>query len=153
MAQRTDERDPTRVELDCYNKVLKLCDHCMSVCKPKDNNPNNKHIPKKNVSLARQLMDAVVEMGADILEANEIYVGKNLGKEHQLQNYSERIVLQEHARRLTYRVEHIFRILYFDRPFAESTTKYMMDLLCEARQMIVNWKESDIKASKQLMNS
>ena len=35
MAQRVDQRDPTRVDLDCYNKALKLSDHVMSVCKPK----------------------------------------------------------------------------------------------------------------------
>ena len=150
MAQRVDERDPTRVELDAYNKVLKLNDFILSVCKPKDKNVNNHHIPKRNVGLGRQLMDAVVECGADILEANEIYVGKNLSPEQRLKNYEDRIELEEHARRLTYRMEHILRVLHFDKPFAESTIKMSMDLLCETRAIIIKWKESDVKMSNQL---
>lgn len=149
--QRTDQRSPTRVELDCYNKVLKLSDHIMSVSKPKDKNVNTKHIPKRNLGLGRQLMEDAVELGADILEANEIYVGTNLDPEQRLQNYKDRIELQDHAKRLTYRIEHIFRILHFDRPFAESTSSYMMDLLCESRKLIIAWRESDMRAAKQLM--
>ena len=149
--QRTDQRSPTRVELECYNKVLKLSDHIMSVSKPKDKNVNTKHIPKRNLGLGRQLMDTAVELGADILEANEIYVGLNLDPGQRLANYRERIKLQDHAKRLTYRIEHIFRILHLDRPFAESTSSYMMDLLCESRNQIIAWRESDYKAAKQLM--
>lgn len=33
MAQRVDERTPTRTELEAYNKCLKLNDHVLSVCK------------------------------------------------------------------------------------------------------------------------
>lgn len=36
MAQRVDERTPTRTELEAYNKCLKLNAHVLSVCKPKD---------------------------------------------------------------------------------------------------------------------
>ena len=151
MAQRADQRDPTRVDLDCYNKALKLSGHVMSVCKPKDKNVNTHHIPKKNLGLGRQLMDTVVELGADILEANEIYVGANLGKEEQLEARKERVRLQEHAKRLTYRAEHIFRILHFDRPFADSTSGYMMDLLMETRSMITRWRESELKEVKKLL--
>lgn len=96
-------------------------------------------------------MEDAVELGADILEANEIYVGTNLDPEQRLQNYKDRIELQDHAKRLTYRIEHIFRILHFDRPFAESTSSYMMDLLCESRKLIIAWRESDMRAAKQLM--
>lgn len=152
MAQRVDERDPTKVELDCYNKILKLNDHVMSVCKPKDKNVNNHHIPKKNIGIGKMLMEACVECGADILEANEnFYVGKNLDKKSRLDNYEERIKLQKHAIRLTYRMEHIIRVLHFNQPFAESTIKYLMDLLCEARVLLINWRDSDIKTSKQLV--
>lgn len=151
MAQRTDQRDPTRIELDVYNKCLKLSDHVMSVCKPKDKNVNNKHIPKRNAGLGRQLMDCVVEMGADILEANLIYVGNNLPAERRLEHYKERIKLQEHARRLTYRMEHIFRVLHFDRPFAESTNKYMMDLLTETRDLLTKWYDSDQNEARRLI--
>ena len=41
MAQRVDERAPTRTELEAYNKCLKLNDHVLSVCKPKDKNVNS----------------------------------------------------------------------------------------------------------------
>lgn len=151
MAQRVDERDPTRVELDCYNKILKLNDHVMSVCKPKEKNVNNHHIPKRNAGIGKQLMEACVECGADILEANEnFYVGKNFDIESRLENYEERIKLQKHAIRLTYRMEHIVRVLHFNKPFAESTIKYLMDLLCEARTMLVAWRDSEIKMTKQL---
>ena len=150
MAQRVDERTPTRTELEAYNTCLKLNDHVLSVCKPKDKNVNNHHIPKRNLGLARQLMDNCVELGADILEANEIYVGANMHTEQRLANYAERIRIQDHARRLTYRMEHIFRVLHFDKPFAESTTKYMMDLLCETRALIIAWKDSDIRDSRKL---
>lgn len=148
--QRTDQRSPTRVELDVYNKVLKLSDHVLSVSKPKDKNVNTKHIPKRNAGLGRQLMEACVELGADILEANEIYVGGNLNIEQRIENYKERIKLQDHAKRLTYRLEHIFMILHTDRPFAESTSGYMMNLICETRALIIAWRESDTKAVKQL---
>lgn len=150
MAQRVDQRDPTRTELEAYNKALKLSDHVMSVCKPKDKNPNACHIPKRNVGIGRILMEAAVELGADILEANELYVGANIGIEQRKKNYADRIALQEHAKRLTFRMEHIFRILYFDKPFAESTTKYMMDLICETRALLTAWKESDSKALKSI---
>ena len=153
MSQRVDERKPTKLNLDAYNKFLKLSDHVLSVCKPKDKNVNDKHIPKRNASIGKMMMDAVVEIGCDILEANEIYVGGNLDIESRIENYKERIKLQEHAKRMTYRVENIFRILHFDKPFAESTSKYMMDLICETRQLLTNWRESEIKDSKSLQKS
>lgn len=150
MSQRVDQRDPTRVELDVYNKCLKLGDHVLSVCKPKDKNVNTHHMPKRNISLGRMMMETVVEMGADILEANVIYVGKNLDPETRKQNYKDRIRLQDHAKRLTFRLEHIFRILHYDREFAESTSRYMMALITETRDLLTAWRESDLKASKQL---
>ena len=150
MAQRTDQRAPTRVELDAYNKALKLSDHVMSVCKPKEKNVNTHHIPKRNAGLGRMLMEAAVELGADILDANMRSVGPNASAEKRLKNYGDRFDLQEHALRMTYRLEHIFRILHFDRPFAESTSSYMMELLTETRELLVKWRDADEKQSKQL---
>lgn len=150
MSQRVDQRDPTRKDLDAYNKCLELSDHAMRVCKPKEKNVNAHHIPKRNAGLGRQLMDAVVEMGADILEANDIYVGANIHLEERIENYGERLKLQNHALRMTYRVEHIFKILHFDKPFAESTHKYMMDLLCDTRDILKAWRDSDRRTAKRL---
>ena len=150
MAQRTDQRRPKHVYLDAYDKALSLSGYILSVCKPKDKNANNKHIPKHNSGLGRLMMDAAVELGADILEANEIYVGSNLDPERKYQNYQDRIELQEHAKRMTYRIEHIFRILHFDKPFAESTSHHMMDLICDTRTTLTDWKESDAKAAKNI---
>lgn len=151
MAQRKDERNPTRTELEAYNKVLKLSEHVKSVSKPKEPKPNNHHIPKRNAGLGKMMMDCVVEMGADILEANTgYYVGNNIPVEERIENYRERIKLQEHAKRLTFRLEHIFRILHYDDPFAESTTKYMMDLITETRDLLTNWRESELKEVKRL---
>lgn len=150
MSQRVDQRDPTKVELLAYDKALKLTDHILSVCKPKEQNVNTKHIPKRNVGLGRQLMDAAVEMGADILEANSIYVGANLPYNDRLANYKRRIALQENAKRLTFRIEHIFRVLHFDRPFADSTTTYMMALVTETRDVIAAWRDSEVQTAKRL---
>lgn len=150
MSQRVDERDPTRIDLDCYNKVLELTDHVISVCKQKDKNVNNKHIPKKNASIGKILMDAAVEIGADILEANEIYVGSNLHPELLKKHYTQRRDLQEHAIRMSYRVEHVFRVLHFDTPFAPSTNRYMMKLLTETRKVLIAWRDSDFNKAKQL---
>ena len=150
MSQRVDERDPTRIDLDCYNKILELTDHVMSVCKPKEKNVNNKHIPKKNASIGKILMDAAVEIGADILEANEIYVGSNLHQELLKKHYEQRRDLQEHAIRMSYRVEHVFRVLHFDTPFAPSTNRYMMNLLTETRKVLIAWRDSDFNKAKQL---
>ena len=122
----------------------------MSVCKPKEKNVNTHHIPKRNAGIGRMMMETVVEIGADVLEANLIYVGKNLPVEKRRENYERRNALQEHAKSLTFRLEHIFRILHFDREFAESTTHYMMDLINETRALLTAWRDSDLKASKQL---
>lgn len=150
MAQRTDERDPTAENLEVYTKTLKLSDHILSVCKPRDNKPNTHHIPKRNIWLGRMMIDDVTEIGADILEANNIYVGANLPVEKRLENYEQRIALEEHAKRLTFRLEHVFRTLHFDRPFAESTSKYMMDLLTEDRELLTKWHDSEVKTANAL---
>ena len=42
MSMRVDERTPTLVELEVYNKCLKLSDHTFGVCKVKEKNANNK---------------------------------------------------------------------------------------------------------------
>lgn len=153
MSQRVDERTPTKTELLVYDKALKLSDHVMSLCKPKDKNVNTHHIPKRNAGIGRMLMECAVELGADILEANRFYVAANAGSGTRLQNYIHRIELQDKAIRITYRMEHIFRILHFDREFAESTSKYFMDLLCETRELLVRWRDSDEKMMKTLLNS
>lgn len=139
-----------RVELNCYDKALKLSDHILSVCKPKEKNVNNKHIPKRHIGLGRMMTEIAVEIGAYILEANEIYVGSNLDVDMRKANYKERIKLQQEAKRKTYRIEHIFRTLHFDHPFAESTAHYMMNLIMELRELLTGWREADIKELKKL---
>lgn len=150
MAIRVDERSQTRTELLVYDKALKLSDHVLSICKPKDKNVNNHHIPKRNMNIGRIMTEEVIEIGANILEANRCYVGQNLNIEDRKLNYRRRIMLQERSIRLTYRMEHVFRILHFDKEFAESTSKYFMDLLCETRELLIKWKESDSATLKSL---
>ena len=150
MSQRTDERESTRVELDAYNKALKLSDHTLSVCKPKETNVNNKHIAKRHISLGHKLEDLVVEIGADVLEANEIYVNSNLNVETRKKNLRDRIKLQNHALKQTYRMEHIIRTLHYNRPFADSTITYWMNLLVETRKLIKAWRDGDIKTLSQI---
>lgn len=150
LSLRVDQRDPTLIELDAYNKLLKLSDHILSVCKPKDKNANAHHIPKRHAGIGRMMVEEVVAIGADILEANEIYVGNNLDADSHISHLRKRIELQDDAIWRTYRIEHIFRVLHFDYGFAESTAKYMMDMLCETRGLLVKWKDSTSKMSKQL---
>lgn len=150
MSQRVDERNPTRVELEAYNKILKLSEHVLSVAKPKEPKPNNKHTPKRYVSVANLMMECVIDMGADILEANEIYVGSNLDVEDLKQNYIDRIKLEEHAKLLSYRLEHIFRMLHYVVEYAESTSSYMMELLIESRNVLTKWIASEKRKLKAL---
>ena len=96
------------------------------------------------------MVDLCIEIGADILEANDVYVGKNIDLKTRVENLRDRIKLQDHAKRQTYRLEHIFNVLHYDRPFAESTSGYMMDLLMETRALLAAWRESDMKLVRQL---
>ena len=150
MAIRKDQRQPTSVQLDAYNKALKLSDHVMSVCKPRDEKPNNRHIARHHAAVAHLMETACIEMGADILEANFIYVGANLDNETRAANYRERMRLQDSAKRQTFRIEHIFRMLNEVRPFADSTVDYMMGLIVETRDLLTRWRESDAAALKNL---
>ena len=150
MALRIDQRTPTACSLDAYNKLLLLSDHVMSVAKPKKPKPNNKHIPKRFVNIANKMVDCIIDMGADILEANEIYVGANLDKETLKNRYADRIELEETAKRKSFRLEHIFRMLHFDVEFADSTATYMMQLITEERSLLVKWIESEKRAMKEI---
>lgn len=150
MALRIDQRTPTACSLDAYNKLLLLSDHVMSVAKPKEPKPNNKHIPKRFVNIANKMVDCIIDMGADILEANEIYVGANLDKETLKNRYADRIELEETAKRKSFRLEHIFRMLHFDVEFADSTATYMMQLITEERSLLVKWIESEKRAMKEI---
>lgn len=145
MSQRVDQRAETKIELLCYDKALKLSDFTLSVCKPKDKNVNTKHIAKRQRPIGDLLIEAVVELGADILDANQIYVGDNLPAEDVLRHLTQRIALQEHARRMTFRMEHMMRVLHFDRPFADSTITYWTQLLVETRDSVCRWRASDVR--------
>jgi len=151
MAVRTDERTPTRSELDAYNKAKKLTAHVMSVAKPKDKNVNNKHIPKRFANVGKMLVADAISIGADILEANKgYYVGENLDKETLLENYAQRIGLEQRALRFTFRLEHIYCVLNDEVHFAESTNKYMIDLIDELRAVLVKWIRSEKRKAKSL---
>lgn len=151
MSQRVDERKPTAVELDVYNKCLKLTDHTLSVCKVKDERTNTKHILKRQLKLGQELIDIVIDIGADILQANNIYVGGTLNLEDRIENYKYRIKIQNHAKSLTYRMEHIIRVLHFNRPFADSTITYWFSLLYETRNLLIGWKEKDTNNYRELI--
>ena len=145
MSQRVDQRAETKIELLCYDKALKLSDFTLSVCKPKDKNVNTKHIAKRQKPIGDMLIETVVELGADILEANQIYVGDNLPDGDLLRHIEQRIALQEHARCMTFRMEHMMRVLHFDRPFADSTITYWTQLLVETRDSVCRWRASDVR--------
>ena len=145
MSKRVDEREPTRVNLECYNKLLKLSSHTLSVCKPKEKNTNNKHIPKRLVSVGHMLIDLVIDIGADIMEANDIFVGNNVDENVRNKNLRRRIELQEKAISKTYRMEHIINMLEYEFEFADSTLTYWVELLLETRNLTIKWKDSDRK--------
>ena len=155
MSQRTDERVQTKEELDVYTKCLKLTSYTMERCKPqnkKDKNGNiveNRHnIPARYSKVGERMQDIVFEMGADILEANEIYVNANLNREDRLENYKSRIKLQNHAIRLTFRLEHMIRTLNDHRPFAGNTLDYWTGLLVGVRTLLIAWKDKDVRCAK-----
>lgn len=98
MSQVVNERTPTYIELDVYNKSLKLLTYSMEVCKPKTKTKlrrgengeeikhtyeSNHHIPARYQSMGNRLLDALLDMSSAILEANEIYVGPNISKEEK----------------------------------------------------------------------
>lgn len=151
MAQRTDQRKPTRIDLECYQKCIKLTNHTLSVCKVKEKQTNNKHIVKRQLKLGQMLIDSVVEMGANIIQANEMFVGANLNINERIVNFQTRLRLQHEAISLSYRMEHIIRVLNDDRPFADSTLTYWVMLLVETRNLLVEWKDSDKSRLSELL--
>lgn len=154
MSQRVDERKPTLVKLEVYNKCLKLTNHTLCVCKVKDNGNNTKkHIVKRQLRIGHDITDIVIQIGADILEANNIYIEENLNLEERVANYRLRLELQKHAKNLTYRMEHIIRVLHFNRPFDENTLSYWIDLLIETRTLLMKWRDNDYSNFKKLLNN
>lgn len=143
MSKRVGEREPTRDNLECYNKILKLSSHTLSVCKPKDKNVNNKHIPKRLVTVGHMLIDLVIDIGADVMEANDIFVGATIDDKKLNKNLERRIELQEEAISKTYRMEHVINMLEYEFEFADSTLTYWIELLYETRSLIIKWKDSD----------
>lgn len=151
MAQRTDQRKSTRIDLECYQKCIKLTNHTLSVCKVKEKQTNSKHIVKRQLKLGQMLIDSVVEMGANIIQANEMFVGANLNINERIVNFQTRLRLQHEAISLSYRMEHIIRVLNDDRPFADSTLTYWVMLLVETRNLLVKWKDSDKSRLSELL--
>ncbi len=153
MSLRVDERKPTLTELDVYAKCLKLTDHTLSVCKVKEKKTNTHHIVKRQLKLGYKLIDLCIDIGANIIEANNIYIGENINVESRIDNLNARIKLQDEAKRLTYRMEHIIRVMHFNRPFADSTLTYWVSLLLETRNLLIKWKEKDIFKRNLLLKS
>ena len=145
MSLRQDQRVKKMAELKAYDTVLDLSTYTIQVCKPKDKKPNGHHIVKRYIHLGKEIETAVIEIGANVLEANQIYVGANLNTDGRIQNYIRRIALEEKAKSLTFRVEHIIRILHSEQPFSENTLVYWIALLCEAREALSEWIESERK--------
>lgn len=151
--QRADERAPSLANLEVYQKNLQLCEHACSVCKPRDKKPNNHHIPKRFVRLGDELMSLCVDIGADIIEANEVYVGRNIPEDELIENYKDRLKLQYKAKRKTYRIEHISRVLHYQVEFADSTITYLIQLIYEQRQLLIAWYEADKARYRSIIKS
>lgn len=151
MSKRVDEREQTLVCFDVYQKLLNLSDFTFSVCKPKEKNVNNKHIPKRLISVGNMAIETVTEIGALILEANDKYVGKNIDIETRIVRYQRRIETEELTKSLTYRLEHIIRTLHKQCEFADSTITYWIGLLVDTRRLIVAWRDSDMAELNALL--
>lgn len=150
MAQRKDQRNPTAANLECYDRALELSAFTMRMCKPKEKNQNGRHVIKRQLPVANKLMETILEIGSDILEANQYYVGANSSAETLAKHYRERIRLQETALSMTFRAEHIFATLDEDRPFEDSTLSCFMGLLTETRRLIVAWHSSDVRRCSEI---
>jgi len=154
MSVRVDQRRDPRPELDAYNKAIKLSSHVMSVAKPKEEKPNNHHIPKRMANIGKMMVDLTLDIGADILEANEgYYVGSNVPIKTLIKRYEDRVELEEHALKMTFRLEHIYRVLNDNHRLAESTNKYMMDLIDELRAVLTKWIRSEKTKATSLAKS
>lgn len=150
MAVRVDQRVPTAAALDAYNHVLLLSQQIMSIAKPKEPKPNNKHIPKRLVNFANKMVDCVIDIGADVIEANEIYVSPSLDRITRAKHYADRIALQYRAVRTTFRLEHIFRMLQYEVELSENTAAYTIRRILEVRRLILKWQASDKRRLNEL---
>ena len=150
MSQIKAKRRPTRVNLEAYNKVLDLSEYTMSACKPKQKknsdgsvSDDNHHVPMRYKFMGDDITRLVCEAGGLILEANEIYVAKNIQVEVRIRHYHRRIELQERAIGHLFRVEHMVNMLQMHRPFAESTIRYWTGLIVTARAAVIAWCNGD----------
>ena len=155
MSQRTDQRVKTKEELEVYTKCLKLTSYTMERCKPqnkkdKDGNivENLHNVPARYAKVGELILADAFEIGADILETNGIYVNANLNREDRLENYKSRFKLQNHAIRLTFRLEHMIRALNDHRPFAGNTLDYWTGLVVDVRTLLIAWRDRDVRDAK-----
>jgi hypothetical protein len=156
MAQRTDERTPTKDELKAYECALELAAFTWSASKPKrkrdkkgNEHDSNKHVPMRYSELGKELVKLSTDIGALVLEANVgYYVGKNLNQTDRGKNYIKRIELEQDAYALTFRMEHIVRLLHERRPFADSTFTHWLVLICTVRGKIKAWRDSEKRELK-----
>lgn len=152
MSQRVEQRTPTSAELDAYSLCLALTEFTFGVCKPRDKNgENHKHIPKRFGSIARQIEYLVVQMGALILEANEIYVRDNLNKEDRIKHYKQRIDLQNKAVSISYQLEHYMQVMNRAIEFADSTISHWCESMWTTRRTLLAWKAKDMSMLRELI--
>lgn len=150
MSQRKDQRAPTSVDLEAYNQVLHLSEVTMRICKVKEKNCNNHHVAKRYVPIANLAMESTIQMGALILDANDLYVGSRADIDTRIRHYHKRIEMQEQALGLTYRLEHIIRILHDANNFANSTLTDWVSALVSTRDSIKAWSNSDNRELRKL---
>lgn len=161
MSQRKDQRAPTSVDLEAYNQVLHLSEVTMRICKvkekkvnnrivPEEKNSNNHHIAKRYAPIANLAMEATIQIGALILDANDLYVGSRTDVDTRIRHYHKRIEMQEQALGLTYRLEHIIRFLHDTNNFANSTITDWIGALVNTRESIKAWSNSDNRELRKL---
>ena len=150
MSQRTDQRAPTNEDLDAYNKAEKLTVVTMRICKPKENKPNNHHIPKRHVKIGEMAIIDTIKIGALIMNANSKYVGERADINTRIRHYIKRLEMQDDALGLTFEVEHIANTLHKDIKFAESTLMDWTASIVEAREAIKSWSTSDARELRKL---
>ena len=147
------EKDYAKKKTEVTPEVPELAvDRNMEVSEPVKNSTDKKRTDTvKNIKENNMKNFTALKLYENIIQANEMFVGANLNINERIVNFQTRLRLQHEAISLSYRMEHIIRVLNDDRPFADSTLTYWVMLLVETRNLLVKWKDSDKSRLSELL--
>lgn len=150
MSVRVDERAPKEDSLDAYTLISELTIYSNCVCKPKSRKDrkgivreSTRHIPMRYNDLGKEIMSLLIKAGGMVLEANKIYIAKNLNLEDRRENLRERVKLESKVIGYLFRVEHIVNTIQGLRSFHDDTLTYWTSLIVKSRDCMIRWKNSE----------